>query len=69
MKKHLVTLKAIYTAEAFAKACRDYHETWYNRCPVGLFLECPFNMEKPCKDVTAHDWKAVMEEKPEEDNA
>ena len=64
MKTLTVTLDPSLSAKDLAHACRSYHAVWNNRCPMGVFFNCP--LQKPCEDVTAKDWEAVMKDVPEE---
>ena len=64
-----VTLYALHTAEGLAKACRDFADYGWPRCPVGNFFACPLLRDgsKRCEDITAKDWDAVMVELQDED--
>lgn len=59
-----VTLYATHTAEGLVKACRDYAENGWPRCPAGWFFACPLIHlgDGRCAKITAEDWEAVMVE-------
>jgi hypothetical protein len=59
-----VTLFAVNTAEGMARACRDYAENGWPRCPVGWYFVCPLVHlgDGRCGKVEAKDWEAVMQE-------
>ena len=59
-----VTLNAIHTAEGMARACRDYAENGWPRCPVGWYFQCPLIRlgDGRCGKIKAEDWEAVMQE-------
>lgn len=60
MKTLTVTLDPSLSAKDLAHACRSYHATWNNRCPMGVFFKCP--LQRPCEDVTAKDWEDIMQD-------
>lgn len=59
-----VTLYALHTAEGLAKACRDFADYGWPRCPVGNYFACPLIHlgDGRCAKITADDWEAIMRE-------
>lgn len=64
-----VTLYAIHTSEGLAKACRDFADYGWPRCPVGWYFACPLMHlgDGRCGKIEARDWEAVMQEVQDED--
>ena len=64
-----VTLNAIHTSKGLAKACRDFADFGWPRCPVGNFFACPLLRDgsRRCAEITAKDWDTVMVELQDED--
>jgi len=59
-----VTLNAIHTSKGLAKACREFADFGWPRCPVGWYFACPLLHlgDGRCAKVTAEDWENVMQE-------
>ena len=62
MKTLTATLDPSLSAKDLARVCQIYHKEGHNLCPMGWFFKCPLRQQKPCEDVTAKDWEAIMQD-------